>query len=267
MSKADVISFLGRLPGISHCLRWYAGLYREGSVVTIGSGYAKGMLWRRHHRYVNGFWIGHYELPVQEAISRELREGQVFYDVGANAGFFSLLACRRIGPAGHCVSIDPDPANCRSIREQIELNHLDNWEVAQLAVGSECGRASFARERPGSSKGHLGSPHGDEVQIEVECTTFDNLLQRLPPPRFVKMDIEGAEGPALRGSARLLAEVRPAWLIELHGSSCADEVARILRAARYRFFDLSNQPLPETGPLPHHLLARPAEVASGGPKT
>src|SRR5882672_9992409 len=100
MITADLINGLGQLPGAGTLLRWWARRYREGSVVSIARGSAAGMKWRRHHRYVNGYWIGIYELPLQRAIARELESGNVFYDVGANAGFFSVLGATRVGQTG-----------------------------------------------------------------------------------------------------------------------------------------------------------------------
>src|SRR5260221_11618282 len=126
MKTAQLTSFVGRLPLISSCLRWYASHYVEGSVIRIRQGHAAGFLWKRHHRYVNGYWIGHYEFPIQEALKRELKLGDTFYDVGANAGFFTLVAARLIGPQGKCVAFDPSPDNYASVTEQIQLNSLNN---------------------------------------------------------------------------------------------------------------------------------------------
>src|SRR2546422_9879100 len=103
---AKLIELLRWMPLVGAALRWYARRFSEGSVVTILSGYARGMKWRRHHRYVNGYWLGQYELSVQAALARELKPGAVFFDVGANAGFFTMIAASKIGPMGKCVAFD-----------------------------------------------------------------------------------------------------------------------------------------------------------------
>src|SRR5688572_6197279 len=91
MGVDKLLQVAGRIPGVSSTLRWWAGRYADGSVVRIRSGLAAGYRWKRYHRYVNGYWIGHYELPIQETLRRELAPGDKFYDVGANAGFFTLV--------------------------------------------------------------------------------------------------------------------------------------------------------------------------------
>ena len=242
---------------MSHLLRWYARRFAEGSVVTIRSGCAKGLLWRRHKRYVNGYWLGQFELPVQEALRRELREGSVVFDVGANAGFFSLIASRLVGPSGKCFSFDPDPANIESIREQIRLNNIANWVAVQEAVSDKPGDVPFSRAVPGSSTGHLGEARRSEETIEVKVTTLDEAAVRFGPPDFIKMDIEGAEGEALRGASCLLRSARPSFLIELHNENAAGETRRIMEEAKYEVFSLRGARVSLDDVLPSHVLVWP----------
>lgn len=255
MASARLIQLLGKVPLISTALRWYAHKYRDGSVVIIRSGYAKGMLWQRYRRYVNGYWIGQYELPIQEAVAKRLRQGDVFYDIGANAGFFSLIASRIVGPFGKCVSFDPDPVNIESISQQIKLNGITNWIVVQEAVSDGMGRVAFSRSGPGASTGHLGEARRGEESIEVRATTLDEAARRFGSPNFVKMDVEGEEGRVLKGAARLLREDRPVFLIELHGPACKAEAARVFAQARYELYSLNGTRLPHSHDLPHHILA------------
>jgi FkbM family methyltransferase len=258
LSKAALIRFVGQIPGLSHVLRWYARQYAEGSTVRIGSGHAKGMQWRRHKRYPNGYWTGQYEWPVQQAIARELHRGDVFYDLGANAGFFSLVAHCKVGDEGSVVSFDPDPANCENALEQIEINNIENWTVVQKALSDQPGTLSFARSSEGSSTGHLGQANSNEDMFDVEVTTLDAVLESYPPPQLVKIDIEGAEVAALTAASKMLREVRPTLLVELHGKDRAEKVGEILREAGYSFFNLHGKPINDKIELPLHLIAKPS---------
>jgi FkbM family methyltransferase len=257
MITPRIITTIGRVPWLGRALRWYARQYPENSVVKIRHGHAAGFLWRRHHRYVNGYWIGQYELPIQEALKRELKPGHTFFDVGANAGFFILVAARLVGMSGRCVAFEPLPENDASIYEQIELNSLCPCSVVGEAISDRVGSAFFSFPSTGSSVAHLGESRKGEQRLPVKVTTVDGACARFGKPDFIKMDIEGAEARALKGASHTLRNLRPGWLIELHNSECEREVKALLQEARYAFFDLQGIALNPSRILPNHFVARP----------
>ncbi len=256
MGLEKVINFVGHVPLVGWAMRRYARLYLEGSVITIAHGHLAGWRWKRYHRYVNGYWLGHYELPIQAALARELSPGQTFFDLGANAGFFTLLAAKCVGAKGQCVAFDPSPENAISITAQIELNHLTQCRVVQECVHAQEGEASFSFETAGSPMGHLGAKREGESSIQVKQTTLDAAYRVYGAPNFIKMDIEGAEVAALEGARELLQTCHPAWLIELHGAECAEGVRRILSGHGYSFFSLDAKALAADAVLPQHIIAR-----------
>ena len=144
------IASIGRIPWLGRATRWYASQYPENSVIKIRHGHAAGFFWRRHHRYVHGYWIGHYELPIQEALKRELKPGHTFFDLGAHAGFFTLVAAQLVGTNGYCVAFEPAPENCASIHEQIELNSLCPCLVVNEAISDRVGSTFFSFSFAGS---------------------------------------------------------------------------------------------------------------------
>lgn len=257
MLQERLTQIVGQIPICSHALRWYANRFPEGSVVKVRQGCASGLLWKRYHRYVNGYWIGHYELSMQQALARELKPADTFFDVGANAGFFTLIAARIIGPHGQCVAFDPSPENCASIREQMQLNGFQNCTVLQEAIADCEGTAAFSFATPGSAMGHLGASRPGECHLKVQTMSLDGAAKRFGRPNFVKMDIEGAEIQAMRGARQMLRDVRPIWLIELHGAECQRSVQRVLREANYAFFGLAGNALGETLGQHRHFIARP----------
>ncbi len=256
VEKAAFITRLGRIPLVRTILRNVARWYREGSVVTIRNGLLAGTRWKRSHRYVNGYWIGIYELPIQECLARELKPGNVFYDIGANAGFFTLLGAKLVGPQGHVYAFEPLPENIRSIRDQISLNGIVNCMLAEAAVTDKAGRTEFS-QGSGLTQAHIRRPDEECGQVTVVKTvSLDEFVKGEPPPDFIKMDIEGAEYLALRGADRLIKGSNPPrFLIELHGN-ISQEVYRTLTEEGYIFFDLERS-LVEPSKLPHHVLACP----------
>jgi hypothetical protein len=81
----------------------------------------------------------------------------------------------------------------------------------------------------------------------VPVVTIDSCLLEggLPTPELVKMDIEGAEGPALRGASSLLKNQRSMWFISLHGEQAARETEQVLRDSGYRLFHLDGRVITE----------------------
>jgi FkbM family methyltransferase len=261
MDRAKVIDIIGRVPVLGSTLRMFARRFPEGSVVEVRSGAAAGLKWKRFHRYLNGYWVGHFEIEIQNALKRELKAGDVVYDVGANAGFFTLIAARLVGPGGKVVAFDPAPENCDCIHQQVALNGIDPYCTAVAkAVGGAAGTATFSFAASGSPMGHLGGAQDGERSVQVEVTTLDDAVEAYGRPTFIKLDVEGAEGEVMAGARRLLnaGAARPTWLIELHSHQCEADVKRQLAAAGYRFFDIDARPVADGATLPHHVIARPA---------
>jgi predicted methyltransferase len=69
------------------------------------------------------------EYPVQQVLARYLKTDDVFYDIGANIGFFSLIAARLVGPSGHVYAFEPVPDSILILKENILLNYFKNITV------------------------------------------------------------------------------------------------------------------------------------------
>lgn len=245
MNKARVISFCGSLPLLGPSLRKIARRYPEGSVTTIRNGHLAGYRWKRSHRYVSGYWLGHYELPIQKCLARELKPGDIFYDIGANAGFFSLMASNCVGPAGRVFAFEPLPENVRSIRSQVELNAVANVTVVQAAVSNREGTVEFSNGQDTSTAHIKGvrAEKDDAPAFSVRAVALDQFSRETSVPDFMKMDIEGAELMALKGACRLLGSAHPPKiLIEFHGERLRQKCMTILADFGYLFYSLAGEP-------------------------
>jgi FkbM family methyltransferase len=140
------------------------------------------------------------------------------FDVGANAGYFTLLFSRAVGSSGAVFAFEPDPQNLVHLRRNITLNHRDNVSIIAAAVTDKEGAARF---RPDASMGSICS----EGPLSVTTCRIDDF----PTPDFVKMDIEGGELLALQGAQRTLRKHRTSWFIELHGDSIASSCVDLFR--------------------------------------
>jgi FkbM family methyltransferase len=122
------------------------------------------------------------------------KPGDVVFDLGAHAGVSTYFLSQAVGPTGRVYAFEPDPLAWASLNRNIERLNLSNVHPIQKAVAGERGSLEF------QSEGSLGSalssvaPRKGGTAMLVEAITFtDACALSGVPPRFVKMDIEGAE--------------------------------------------------------------------------
>lgn len=213
---------LRRVPVLGPFVRWVSGklVPRDARVwAQIERGPAKGLWLHLNPRTGSDCLRGKGEPEVQATLETHLRPGMAFYDIGANIGFYSLLAARLVGETGHIVAFEADPEVAERLREHVKRNHFSNISVVQKAVWSESRMVSFARTDPKLSPdrglGHVvdASAPGN---CEVQAISLDDFLPTSFRPDFLKCDVEGTEVEVFRGARRLLTECRPVVLCEMH---------------------------------------------------
>ena len=221
---------LRRLPVLGSFLHWASGkLVPRDSLtwVQVQRGPAQGLWLHLNPRTGHSYFEGEGEVEVQRVMEQYLRPGMIFYDIGANIGFFSLLAARIVGKEGRVIAFEPDPELAARLLVHVRRNDFQVISVEEKAVWCEPGTVSFARADPATSPdrglGHIVT-RGVEDTIQVNSVSMDNFVLGAPAPDFLKCDVEGAEVEVFRGAGRLLTEKRPAILCEMH----SDENCRVL---------------------------------------
>ena len=211
-------------------------------------------------------------------LDRVLKPGMVFVDVGANDGYYTLFAARRVGPSGRVVAAEPSSRERAHLQRNLGRNGLDNVSVVPAAIGAASGLADLHLAH-GVHAGHntLGSfAHDDVVRASLErvpIEPLDAVIARLGLAQvdFVKIDVEGAEARVITGAAAVLKAMRPFLLLEINDKAlraqgnCADSLIGTLRGdLGYEIFVFS----PVTGlletprdgdPLSANVVAIPSE--------
>jgi FkbM family methyltransferase len=223
-------SFIGRL------VRTPLRLIPQRMVVPILQGPLRGKKWIAGSSN-HGCWIGSYELKKQQAFYEAVRPGDVVYDIGANVGFYSLLASVRVGPRGHVFCFEPLPENVADLRKHIAMNHLANCEVIEAAVSSTDGTARFDSSRP-RSMGWL-SELGDQA-VRTVCLDMLVSSNAILPPKVLKIDVEGAEVAALQGCAQTLAAHPPIIFLATHGPAAHGQCVQFLTERKYKIRSLNS---------------------------
>lgn len=161
---------------------------------------------------------GQKEPATQAWVRSVIKPGDVFFDIGANVGIFSLLAAT-VCPAATIVAFEPEPATAAVLLETISLNRLPIRLIVQaLGARNEYVKfnyntivaAAYAEHQLDScvdTRGRVFSPAGS---ITMPVTTLDALLARdiVPQPTHIKIDVDGYDLEVLRGSEKTLRNVR-----------------------------------------------------------
>ena len=164
------------------------------------------------------YLLGSYERPVQAVLAAHLRPGDVFWDVGAHVGFFTLLGSRLVGAGGRVHAFEPLPRNLRLLEAALAANRSTNVQVHELAVTSSTGTATLRGHRS-SAMWSLMENEGTDERLTTPTTTLDDLLGSLEPPHVLKVDVEGVEYEVMRGGTLFLTEHRPLLVVEFFPSS------------------------------------------------
>ncbi len=254
LTISQTLGLIRKTPWLGPALRRWVRRYSEGSVVKIWSGAAKGLHWKRSHRYDPAPWLGTFEPHIQDFLQRTLRHGDVFYDVGAYDGFFTVLAARLVGQEGNVVAFEPHPTNAQSVADQVKVNGFKNVVLINKAVSSAPGTVTFCAGKS-LSMGYVGAPvRGGEV-IEVEAITLDDVLEDHLPPSIVKVDIEGGGVDLVRGARTVAEKHRPIWILEVHNHEEETAFKNLLVPLGYRFESPNSEPIATDQGLPNHVIA------------
>jgi FkbM family methyltransferase len=189
--------------------------------------------------------LGRVEPEQSRLLLDLLQPGHVFFDVGANVGYYSMLAARRCGPRGSVVAIEPSPRNVAFLYRHVHLNRLSTIEILPLAVAESLGLEVFSAGN-NCAVGHLTGAASEVVDnahrstcTVAATTSLDFLSERLGlHPDVVKIDVEGAELRVLKGAERILQR-GPHILLSVHSASLCAECLDYLAHRGYRVTPLS----------------------------
>jgi FkbM family methyltransferase len=176
--------------------------------------------------------------PLLTHLWRNLVEsGMTVVDVGANLGYFALIAAQRVGPRGKVIAFEPAPASRGLLQRNVLENRVENVQISDLAIGDRSGGGRlqlFGHANWNSLVAREGALDAVEVRVE----TLDRALEREGRVDVVRMDVEGYETRVLLGMTDLLRRCRPTIVMELHASFMPPhelgELVECLDAATYR---------------------------------
>lgn len=157
-----------------------------------------------------------YEPFITKLFGQILRPGMQFLDIGANMGYFSLLAASLVGPTGRVYSWEPAPHNVKLLLASRLANRFDNIEITQAAAGR---RSELLNYFPNFSNGMVSGIGAEQPEHAFSAETVmalrvDDFLPRTANIDFLKIDVEGFEYEALQGAIETIRRCRPTIISE-----------------------------------------------------
>jgi FkbM family methyltransferase len=159
-----------------------------------------------------------WEPDVTAVVERVIQPGWTVIDIGANVGYFTLLAASRVGTSGRVVAFEPGRDNCGLLLLSVIKNGFDNVMVQPFALSDEVGVLIYERlvgsnalVRPVDAGESLRT--GGRRQL-VQGVRLDDLPLGLDRVDLIKIDVEGAELRAMSGAAELMKCFRPLLITE-----------------------------------------------------
>jgi FkbM family methyltransferase len=154
------------------------------------------------HEGLTGYWyVGLPDHVEMKFLDRYLREDDVVYDIGANAGGFAVFAASF---GCHVTAFEPIPRSFRRLQENATLNHpAFRIEPFHLALGRSTGTLRMTESLGTGNRVASADESGPCVSVEV--TTLDEFVQSRNHPTFLKLDVEGHELEVLLGAEKVLA--------------------------------------------------------------
>lgn len=178
---------------------------------------------------------GYFEPLLTKVLLENLRVGDTVIDIGANIGYYSVLAAKKVGPSGRVIAFEPDPQAFSFLKRNVEVNRFTNIVAEQKAVSNVPGilKLYIARQNLGDHR--IFPAEEARQEIEVSAVALDDYLSDAAPLHFIKIDTQGAEGlifEGMQGTLRRHPNVRVAvefwpYGLERAGSSGAQLLNQI----------------------------------------
>lgn len=186
-----------------------------------------------------------------EFLVHKLAAGATFLDIGANVGFFALLAARLVGPSGRVYAFEPEPDICEALQRSASANGFDHLHALQLALSNHDGELTFYRARDGTASSLVPEAPGHEARYErtlsTRVSTLDAIVaeQQIDPARIslLKVDVEGEEPRTILGMlGTLRAAGYPSIWCEVRGPKGSSRAPNTYGPVRDTLATLGYQP-------------------------
>jgi FkbM family methyltransferase len=148
--------------------------------------------------------LGVYEPYETELVKKKIKKGDFVLDIGANIGYYTLIFAKLVGKKGKVFAFEPDPNNFALLTKNVEINGYKNVTLIQKAVSNKTEKAWLYLCKDDKLDHRIYNSHDGREFIEIETIRLDEYFKDNETIDFIKMDIQGAEGRAVKGMSNFL---------------------------------------------------------------
>jgi len=188
-------------------------------------------------------FINQLEREQSQTFIAKVKPGMVFFDVGANVGYYTLLGSRLVAENGIVVSVEPIVRNLSYLWQHIEKNGLKNVIVLPMACSDIASGIEGLSFGINSAEGRLSTLLNSDSKIDTwtSVVTLDLISQQTGlKPDVIKIDVEGAEMKVLSGAKETISGFRPKIFLSVHSNKLGVECLKFLNDFGYSIVALSN---------------------------
>lgn len=215
-------------------------------LMKIRAGVLKGYRWSvaiPDSRYL----LGSYEEDLSRRIQKQVKEGKRLVDIGANAGYFSLIAARNGKAEINHIAVEPFPANVQLLQSHLKENNISNVLIEEIAIADKSGEIEFSNT-PNLAANTYKSESSifSKNVIKVRAEDLDSFSERhhLDSNCLIKIDVEGAEFDVLKGGKNFLQTHHPNIVLathDCHVKGVRDDCLNFLNSIGYSYEVLEDE--------------------------
>jgi len=203
-----------------------------------------------------------YEKVETQVMKDNIKKGDIVIDCGANIGYYTLLFSELVGKSGKVFAFEPDPANFSLLQKNLKVNNVNNVVALNLAVSDKNGEDILFLDKNNVGHNRMYSEGDkDKDKIKINCVKLDDYFKNFKREiNLIKLDIEGAEGKAIKGSLNLIKKNKDIKLIleffPFALKSCGTEPGELLTILRKKGFNVEeiNEGTSELTPTNESIL-------------
>jgi FkbM family methyltransferase len=195
------------------------------------------------------FWEGYENFEYTLLFLKLIKKIEVFYDIGSNIGYYSLLA-EMENPGIRVVAFEPASGPLFYLKENVRINNFKNISVEDIALSEKNGEIKFNEVKnkkysylehnlAGESNAGSKTTNRNYVPIQVKTETLDSYIKRIGERNIdlIKMDTEGTEHLILQEANTVLSEMKPIIICETLFNTIEPELEKTFRKYGYDFFN------------------------------